>query len=388
MNALTVLARIRSGQEDALRELLAAIGSAPGGNPYIHFDEDLNTHSARWSVVHDPENGYRLLLATEFDGVLEEYVTLLADTTPGLDDIWGKCEGYTGREHFFEFIRLNSYETQAFYIAYRDETVASIRTKISVRERLEDLLDTPSPWLRPLLAMISGAPQTAGIIDRICGLWTSARLAFHNWWANLFLAILKPLTQIGETKDYSRVSTVCGPGQKLRVQAPTAALAGQMITITDVKPGLFRFIWLRAALALNEFLAKYAFPPGLFAYVGTLWSFRWVLIDNNKRLIFLSVFDGTWQNYMGDFIDKIIWALDGIYNNTKNYPPGGMSEIDAFKAFILTYQFEPQILYKAYPKESVMNLIRDRTINAALADGLARRMGIHTAEVETLLKAG
>src|SRR5262249_58474446 len=122
--------------------------------------------------------------------------------------------------------------------------------------------------------------------------------------------------------------------------------------------------WLvRLTFLVNEFLGKYGWAPGQFADVGTLHSFRWVLIDNNRRLIFLSVYDGSWQNYMGDFIDKIIWALDGVYKNTREYPKGGMKDVVRFQRWILNHQYEPQLFYRAYPKETVLNLIRDRTIN-------------------------
>jgi len=117
---------------------------------------------------------------------------------------------------------------------------------------------------------------------------------------------------------------------------------------------------------LNEFLGKYGWAPGQFADVGTLHSFRWVLIDGGKRIIFLSVYDGSWQNYMGDFIDKIVWALDGVYNNTLDYPMGGMADVVPFQRWILNHQYEPQLFYRAYPNETVLNLIRDRTINNTL----------------------
>ena len=386
VKALTVLVKIKRGEEEALNELLTSIGKSPQDNPHIRFSEDLKTHCARWAITRDSEHGPRLLLAAEFDGDLDDYIANLLATTPDIDDIWGKCEGYSGRKNFPEFIRANSFETQAFYIAFRDETVGSIRDKMAARQGLEQLLDQPYPWMPPLLDMLSRVPQSIGWWQCLKDWLSIRKTALGVWTVNLLLAIIKPIVQIGETKNFPRVSSVCGPGQRLRVQAPTAGLNGQMITITDVKPGVLRYIWLRISLGVNEFLGGYCFPPGLFAYVGTLYSFRWVLIDNRKRLVFLSVFDGTWQNYMGDFIDKIIWALDGIYNNTTDYPPGGMSEIDAFKAFILAHQFEPQILYKAYPHETVMNLIRDRQINSLVGDDILKKLGIETQKVASVLE--
>jgi hypothetical protein len=199
----------------------------------------------------------------------------------------------------------------------------------------------------------------------------------QNWWINLMLAIAKPIAQAQISQTYSHVSSVCGPGMRFRTQAPTGQFNCQMITISEIKKGFFRYWWLRITLCVNQYLGQ-LWPPGLFAAVGTIWSFRWVIIDDRKRIIFLSVFDGTWQNYMGDFVDKLIWALDGVYVNVQDYPRGGMTQIDDFKAFILQRQFEPQILYRAYPTETVMNLIRDRTIDSTLGNGILKKIGIDT----------
>ena len=175
---------------------------------------------------------------------------------------------------------------------------------------------------------------------------------------------MKPIAVLGETKDFPLVTSICNANENQNKLSPMQ-FDGQMITITEVRP--IRRLRLTLGSMVNEFLGKYGYPPGLFAFVGTLFSFRWVLIDKGKRLIFLSVFDGSWQNYMGDFIDKIIWALDGIYNNTKGYPPGGMSQVTEFQRWILSRQWEPQLFYKAYPNESVVKLIRDRDINATIS---------------------
>jgi hypothetical protein len=208
-----------------------------------------------------------------------------------------------------------------------------------------------------------------------------ARVAFHDWWLGILLDIIKPITQWGQITNFSLVADPADA----RAGRNLSRLDGQMITVTEVKP--FRYLRLRMAMAANEFLGKYGYAPGQFANVGTLYSFRWVLIDNRKRLIFLSVFDGSWQNYMGDFIDKIVWALDGIYNNTKDYPPGGMKQIDAFKAWILRHQYEPQLLYKAYPDETVLNLIRDREINQSLAAQLYSAGRFDSEEARQLMQA-
>jgi hypothetical protein len=360
MNALTVVTKIKAGEKPALEKILTEISTCPGNNPYMRLPDGRNTHCLRCSIIHDEENGYRLLVAAEYDGDLESYLRELIQISPGMDAIWSKCEGYQGKEFFEQFIRKNGYETQAFYIAFRDETVESIKNKAAVRAHLERLLDDQYALAKPLLSVLSNLPPSTSLWKKLRMCLATWRKAFHDWWLSLALAIVKPLAVLGETKDFPLVTSVCSPQRNQNDLAPTI-YDGQMITITEVRRS--RRLRLRLGFMVNEFLGKYGYPPGLFAYVGTLFSFRWVLIDNRKRLIFISVFDGSWQNYMGDFIDKIIWALDGIYNNTEGYPPGGMTQVTEFQRWILEHQWEPQLFYKAYPKETVMKLIRDRDIN-------------------------
>lgn len=385
MNSLTVYVKIKSGHVESLRGILEDINAHQSNNKYLQLKNDKLTHCSRWVIVEDEVGpGARLLLAIEFDGDLTDYLTHQMAITPGLDKIWGHCEGYPGKDGFIDYIRKTAFPTQAFYIAFRDETVASIKSKIAVREQLEALLDAGGSTLRSVMTVLSRLPRVPGFWANLSAFVARTRADFHNAWMSLALAIVKPISQIGQTKNYSKVTSFEDNPLTPRAQKLTA-IDGQMVTITTIKPWLY---WrVRLAFWVNEFLGKYGWSAGQFADVGTLHSFRWVLIDNDKRLIFLSVFDGSWQNYMGDFIDKIIWALDGVYNNTFGYPKGGMADVLPFQRWILNHQYEPQLLFKSYPNETVLNLIRDRTSNANLAETLQAGLALESAKVRETLTA-
>jgi hypothetical protein len=64
-----------------------------------------------------------------------------------------------------------------------------------------------------------------------------------------------------------------------------------------------------------------------------------------------------------------------------------MKQIDAFKAWILRHQYEPQLLFKSYPNETVLNLIRDRKISQSLAAQLFAAGGFDSDEAKRLLRA-
>ena len=71
---------------------------------------------------------------------------------------------------------------------------------------------------------------------------------------------------------------------------------------------------LFARTLINNFFVK-----GKLMGIPTIHFARWVLIDNNKHMLFFSNFDGSWQQYLGDFIDKSGWGLTGIFSNTVRF---------------------------------------------------------------------
>jgi hypothetical protein len=368
VQALSVVVKIKPGQEGELRDVLREVGADPASNRYIRFGDGASTHLANWVILHDPENGFRLFFATNHDGNLASYTQELLRVGPGLEEIFGRCEGYEGRGRFHDFIERNSYPSQTFFAGFPDETVGRVHAKISIRKQVEYFLDLPDVaafvnrrGLQKLLAEIERiAPPQTGFgwrsgLDRL-------RQALHEAFFGVVLALAR---WYGE----HRVDRHCvSAASNLNQPQIAAGLsdADHMTNMIDVKPG---YVWLlRLSLAFMEFLARYAFPPGELAGVKTIRFARWVLIDRGKRLLFQSRFDGTWENYMGDFVDNVGWGLDAIWSNTVDYPTAGMNDIDAFKRFIRDRQFEHLAVFEAYPDESVLNLMRNREICAALAN--------------------
>ena len=57
VHVLTVIAKIKPGQMQALIQVLKEISEKPFHNPYVHFGQDRITHFARWFIIenHDIE---------------------------------------------------------------------------------------------------------------------------------------------------------------------------------------------------------------------------------------------------------------------------------------------------------------------------------------------
>ena len=171
---LTVLAAIRPGEEEPLRDVLRPIGDdvkgkrlEPGAvRPRIEFRNSRRIHFARFAILDDPDRGRdrkRLLYSANYDGELDSHLAELIAITSDMDAIWGRVEGYTGTGAFAAFIRAHTQEPEAFYIAFRDETVERLHDAIAFRRRAQTLVDeASSASLAALLPRLSsGAPAWA-----------------------------------------------------------------------------------------------------------------------------------------------------------------------------------------------------------------------------------
>ena len=153
--SLTILAPIKRGEVAALREVLRPIGDdingthmPPVGRPHIAFTNSRTIHFARFAILTDPDRGpdrARLLYASVFDGTLAAHADELAALSTDFDAIWGKLEGYSGRDGFAHFLKAHAHEPAAYYIAFRDETVSSIRLAIAARDARGHAAATCSP---------------------------------------------------------------------------------------------------------------------------------------------------------------------------------------------------------------------------------------------------
>jgi hypothetical protein len=368
VQALSIVVKVQPGKEDQLRSVLKEVGADPLRNPYIRLGDGKSTHLANWVIVNDPDNGPRLFFASNHDGDRDSYIKELIAVGPGLDAIFGCCEGYTGVQGFPAFVKANSYKSQTFFASWPTETVQTVLAKISLRRQLETLLNTQpnadavsAGALAEFFATLK-VTVVPPLIRPLAQAWARFKKGLHDWFWGVMLAFAKWWGGLRINNHY------IGVASNLNQSLAQGDLsdANHMTNLIDVKFG-FRLI-LRLSLWFMQQLALHAFRPGQLAGVTTIKFARWILVDGGKRMLFQSRFDGTWENYMGDFVDKIAWGLDSIWGNCNDYPSAGMKDIDAFKRFIRSRQFEHLAIYEAYPIETVLNLGRDRDLAALLTN--------------------
>lgn len=91
--------------------------------------------------------------------------------------------------------------------------------------------------------------------------------------------------------------------------------------------------------------------------------------------MFFSNYDGSWESYLGDFIDKAAAGLTAVWSNTLGFPRAsylvgqGATDEERFKSWTRAHQVPTQLWYSAYPELTMFNIQH----NARLCAGLATR---------------
>jgi hypothetical protein len=151
----------------------------------------------------------------------------------------------------------------------------------------------------------------------------------------------------------------------------THIVQNHMCSITTVKPGTFRRCTLRGLLWVVNLLARTS-DKGELSGIPSIHFAHWSLIDNGRRLLFVSNFDGSWENYLDDFIDKASVGLTAIWSNTLGFPKTswlvleGARDGSRFKANARDKQTYTNVWYSAYKPLTVQTIDN----NSAIRDDL------------------
>jgi hypothetical protein len=150
----------------------------------------------------------------------------------------------------------------------------------------------------------------------------------------------------------------------------------QLTHLVELKEGSFRRFMLKFVLTAVEVAGIYYFNKGTLGGIPSIHFARWIIIDKGKRLLFYSNFDGSWENYLGDFIDRASVGLTAVWSNTKLFPKSknlvqeGALDEQKFKSWTRMLQIPTQVWYSAYKYLTVENINN----NTAISEGLKKNL--------------
>jgi hypothetical protein len=398
---LTVLAPIRQGEAAALRDVLRPIGDdisgthmPPGGRPHVAFAQSRAIHFARFAILTDPDRGpdaARLLYASVYDGTLDAHAAELVALSSDFDAIWGKLEGFTGSGDLSAFLSAHAHEPAAYYAAFRDETVSSIQLAITAREAREGagvarLLFAPGLFARdtsavrrvlraaPILVDIVVTLARHGLVDVYRGtLRTLACLdrypvfrLVNRLTGNTLPPRRSPFSSVG--LDACAAPAPLAPGDEVPSDLhpgfrEDVVSQNQLTLVTVIRDGQSNRV--RAVMSAIDSYARRLAPPGSLIGISTIHFVRWLVIDDGRRLMMVSDYDGSWESYIDEFAEMILSGLDAIWETAVGFPPDGARDLPAFKRFLRNHQVPAEVFFSAYPRETLLNIANDSRALAA-----------------------
>jgi hypothetical protein len=117
---------------------------------------------------------------------------------------------------------------------------------------------------------------------------------------------------------------------------------------------------------------------GALGGIASIHFARWVELDQERgkarrRLLFLSDYDGSWESYLGEFVDRASTGLTAVWSNTENFPKTawvageGAKDEQRFKEWTRNRQLATPVWFTAYPDRTLSNVENDLRIAQLLS---------------------
>lgn len=398
-HALTVVANLRRGLGPV--EAVSASMKALRDDVNHALAHVSTLHFGRFVLLPDEPGAppTRLAFESNYDGPEDSHVRELAQALAPFEDRLFVWEGYT-KGDFPGFVRRHALPASTFYLGHPGLSRDRILADDEVRDRLAALLDQmdaagdlegKSAWQirEALLAELpsDGKERVLGHIDRGLPVQPFEERKFYLIAAGVVvtgvLGFLAPIL-ITEARDRARESQ---PGNEPRLITEGDPRLDPIIDHEDrvTQNGLTHYVPLRPGklrkLSMSVILWTIEQARKKIAYHGTLGGItsihfaRWVMLPDD-RVLFFSNYDGSWEAYLGDFVDKAHIYLSAVWSNTRWFPKThalvlkGAAQESTFKQWTRTFQVENQIWYSAYPHLTVENVLD----NAKIREGAVGTM--------------
>jgi hypothetical protein len=409
-----ILAVIDPSRKQALRDLFAEMTSKPGladpHNSRIPFASLPKLHVARFTIIeaHTAEDIRRygvepatwqpaLAFQGDCDGDAQDLLQeMIAIAETGLREIFSYCLEYEADRPLLQWMLKHSHKSSADYVNWIGRSVQQVHEEAalqrSLSNKLQELIAKQSEALnirdirQQLLTHVeleldSGAltltPPPPTPLD-----W-KLRNVLHKFGIPLILLLFSPLLLIStpllllllRRHERSDPEIDTRPTREhirsLSVQEDHD-VSNHFNVFGDVKPGPFRLLLLKFLLMLLDYSSRHIYKRGYLTRIRTIHFAHWVLLDNNRRILFMSNYDGSHESYMDDFINKVAWGLNLVFSNGVAYPTtrwlvkGGAEREHIYKYTLRRHQLPSEVWYKAYPGLTAYDLSRNSKIRAGV----------------------
>jgi hypothetical protein len=403
--ALTIAAPVRGAAEEDLNRLLATMGEGVANRSVIDLAGLPDVHFARLAVVPSdtdvrgrPLPAWLLYLADGDRSKDDQLRDLVQVGGAGIDLVFGHCEGYpqgtpadAGR---LDYLARHVIRVPATYTNTRGRTLRQIVQEAELREAVNGFLDrrddelkqkSPSEIRGAVIEFVEAEPSLAWAREPAerptfgerardvvhaagVGVVVLLALPFALVAAPVYAILLRRHERADEALHHRPPETLVIGLAALEDHLPI----NPFTAVGHVKPGPFRAVTIRAILFLLNAATRHVLNRGNLAGVKTIHFARWIFLDDRRRVLFASNYDGSLENYMDDFIDKIGWGLNLVFTNGHGYPRTRWLVLDgcrdelAFKDYLRLHQVPTRVWYAAYGRLSALNVSENERLRKGL----------------------
>ena len=217
------------------------------------------------------------------------------------------------------------------------------------------------------------APEGAPYGDRFRA-WAIAFGLGLAWAVPTVLGVLVRLRGL-ERRDPPQDAPPLDPLEQRLIAAREDKIAqNHMGSVVHLKPGVLRAVVIRAGLWGLGLILRVTAHNGYLSSMRTIHFAHWGITGNGGRLMFFSNFDGSWESYLDDFIEKAHPGLTLAWSSGIGFPPtrflilDGATQGRKFKAWARHSMAESLFWFSAYKSFTVNQIERQ----ARIADGLRK----------------
>jgi hypothetical protein len=408
-----VVAPIDAQREGELKNLLASMNFRPGlvdpRNGVVPFAEFGRLHFARFLILADqtlddirqygvapPSAVTELVFLGDCDGAADDFLADLARRAgSGLRQIFSHCRGFDAGCDLLQWMKDHAQRPAAMYVNWIGRTVQQIHEDNALRNALSDYLDrhggflsmqSPRRVFERLTAFVYGeigARRLTLTPAEPTPLGWRLRNFIHCVAVAVILLLLMPLlilylpVFLCQLRRHEEADPEITPRPdpihvKRLADLEDHDVTNQFSALGSVKPGIFRRWTVTFLVWILDYGCRHIFNRGYLTRVNTIHFARWVFLENKRRLLFASNYDGSLESYMDDFINKVAWGLNLVFSNGVGYPRtnwlirNGAKDEQKFKRFIRRHELPTEVWYNAHPGITAFDMERNRRIRLGI----------------------
>jgi hypothetical protein len=417
-NGLTIITEVDSTKDiKILYNLLVGIGDDVNNQTIVNFKDIKNLHFARWFLIEGATDSSgnkfpnSLAFVTDFDGDVDDHLhEIMIKSGKGIDTIYQYCKGYPSKGSkdiptAVKYFKSHIHKNQLFWTTLRGGTVEQLLGEQHLRESIERYLTeetskghfknlSPDQIKERILEFVEADSNLNWALQKRAA--PGFKWNFNYYGKLVFklslILVLLPLilflfvpiwvlllSRIFEKRDDKNRKEIIRSKAELELLDKEDRIYMNQFTIfgTIKKPYWYRLTTLRMGLWLFATNGAYRATKGKLSGIESIHFARWCIFNNGKNVMFLSNYDGSWQIYLSEFIDRSAAAMNLTFGTTVGYPKvkylfaQGAFDEQAFKTVVRNNQYPTQVFYSKYPYLTSKNINNNARIRKGL-DGSSK----------------